>query len=254
MKIKNWIKNEFKETRDLLRKMPGMLIALFILALILMNLLANKSIDLGAASSWLALDAGILIAWLLFLVLDMMVRHFGPKAATRMTIVATLINVMVSIILLVAAKVPGMWGESYIEGGEIVNTALDNTIAGTWYVLLGSTVAFVVSASVNNFVNWGLGKVVGGNNYSFKVYAIRSYVSTFMGQFVDNLIFAFIVSVNFFGWTSLQSIMCALTGAVVELFMQIVFSPIGYRISEKWRAKGLGLYEESANVIAKESK
>ena len=34
--------------------------------------------------------------------------------------------------------------------------------------------------------------------------------------------------------------MCALTGAVAELIMEIVFSPIGYRITKKWRENSVG--------------
>lgn len=248
-KISNWIKKEFNETRDLLRKMPGMLIALFILSLVLMNILANKSIDLGKAGEWLALDAGILMSGFIFIVLDTIVRHFGPKSATRMTVVAILANLFVSGVFLLASVIPGFWGESFIEvGGEIANTALDNTIAGTWYVLLGSTIAFLISSIINNFTNWGLSKFVKEKDkYSFKAYAFRSYISTFIGQFFDNLIFALLVSVHFFGWSYLQAFMCALTGAVIELLMQLVISPIGYKLSEKWRAKGLGIYGGGQN-------
>jgi hypothetical protein len=34
--------------------------------------------------------------------------------------------------------------------------------------------------------------------------------------------------------------MCALTGAVAELLMEIAFSPIGYRITRKWRSENVG--------------
>ena len=34
--------------------------------------------------------------------------------------------------------------------------------------------------------------------------------------------------------------MCALTGAVAELIMEIAFSPIGYRITKKWQAESVG--------------
>ena len=33
---------------------------------------------------------------------------------------------------------------------------------------------------------------------------------------------------------------CALTGAVAELIMEIIFSPIGYRITTKWKEKSVG--------------
>ena len=43
-----------------------------------------------------------------------------------------------------------------------------------------------------------------------------------------------------FHWTLLQCAMCALTGAVAELIMEVAFSPIGYRITKKWRAESVG--------------
>ena len=49
-----------------------------------------------------------------------------------------------------------------------------------------------------------------------------------IGQFVDNLVFAFMVSFVFFAWTPLQCVTCALTGAIVELLFEIIFSPLGY--------------------------
>jgi hypothetical protein len=34
--------------------------------------------------------------------------------------------------------------------------------------------------------------------------------------------------------------MCALTGAVAELLMEIAFSPFGYRITKRWQAEAVG--------------
>ena len=45
---------------------------------------------------------------------------------------------------------------------------------------------------------------------------------------------------NDFSWTVLQCFMCALTGAVAELVMEIVFSPLGYRITRRWQAENVG--------------
>ena len=45
-------------------------------------------------------------------------------------------------------------------------------------------------------------------------------ISTFLAQFVDNLVFALLVSRVFFGWTMLQCFTCAVTGAIFELFFE----------------------------------
>ena len=44
--------------------------------------------------------------------------------------------------------------------------------------------------------------------------------------------------------------MCALTGAVAELIMEILFSPIGYKIITKWKKHNIGneYYERSGNL------
>ena len=45
---------------------------------------------------------------------------------------------------------------------------------------------------------------------------------------------------NGFNWTILQCVMCALTGAVAELIMEIIFSPIAYKITVKWKKDNIG--------------
>ena len=236
-KFKTWFLKEARETKALLQGVPAITMVLFVISVIGMNLLANKSINTGV--SWLALDAGMLISWLSFLTMDVTVKRFGPKASIKLSFVAAFINLMLALIMFAAAKVPGVWGESFVdEGGELINTALDNTFAGTWYVVTGSTIAFLASSVVNNVTNWGIGKLFKRNN--FGVFAARSYISTMIGQFVDNFLFAIIVSHNFFGWSMLQCITCSLTGMVFELACEMVFSPIGYRISRKWERDNIG--------------
>ena len=143
------------------------------------------------------------------------------------------LNLMMALLFFLASRIPGVWGESFVEGSETeINRALDNTFGGTWYIILGSSVAFLSSAVLNNFLNYGIGLLMHGKE-SFGVFALRSYVSTFLGQLADNLIFALIVSRLFFGWTLLQCFTCALTGALLELLFEVLFSPLGYRMSKR---------------------
>ena len=223
------MKKLFSELNELLITVHPLILALAVLSTVGMNLLANKSIDTGL--SWLALDCGILFSWLAFLSMDVATHSYGPRAATAMSLVALALNLMMVAVFFVASKVPGMWGESFVEtGGEAINQALDNTFGGTWFVILGSSIAYAVSAVLNNFLNWGIGERLS-NNEGFGTFALRSYVSTFTAQFVDNITFAFIVSRTFFGWTTLQCVTCAITGALLELVFEVFFSPMGYRIA-----------------------
>ena len=74
----------------------------------------------------------------------------------------------------------------------------------------------------------------------FGGFAARSYVSTLVGQIVDNLVFAIVVSHAFFGWTWVQVITCSLTGAVAELLCEVLLSPVGFRVASAWEREGVG--------------
>ena len=238
------MKKAYLEFRHLLQTVPPLIASLLILSVVGMNLLANKSIDTGL--SWLALDCGILFSWLTFLSMDVLTHCYGPRAATGMSVAALLLNLLMALIFFIASRIPGVWGESFVDGGEVmINTALDNTFGGTWFVILGSSIAFLASAVLNNFLHYALGKLMRGKE-SFGSFAFQSYVSTFLAQFADNLIFALLVSQLFFGWTLLQCFTCALTGAVMELLCEVFFSPLGYRI-----AKGILAARERSGKTAR---
>ena len=229
------MKKLYTETKILLKSIPATAVTLFAVSVVCMNLLANKTL---VQLDWIALDAGILISWLSFMCMDIITKHFGPKASTIISIHAASINLLTCLIFCVASLIPSNANDY---------TAFDGIFGGTWFVLLGSTVAFLASALINNFLNWSIGKSFRKNPDGKLAFAMRSYVSTFIGQFLDNFIFSVIVFVFFapifwdgFSWTILQCAMCALTGALAELVMEIAFSPIGYKITKKWRAENVG--------------
>lgn len=232
------VKKTFSEFREMLKTVPPFLLALTVLSVVGMNLLANKSINTGL--DWLALDCGIILSWMAFLTMDILTHCYGPRAATLFSVFALCINLFMAGIFFLASRIPGVWGESFVDGSEqVINRALDNTFAGTWFIILGSSIAFLASAFVNNFLNYGIGRLLRSRE-GFGRFALRSYVSTFVGQFVDNLVFALLVSRIFFGWTSLQCFTCAVTGALCELLFEVVFSPVGYRISLRITAQREG--------------
>ena len=233
------LKEELKEFRLLLSSVPAFTFAVFVLSVVAMNLLANKSIE--THTQYLALDCGIIISWLSFLSMDMITKHFGPKASTQISFFAVFINLALCLVFFAVSKIPGVWGEAYVEGSEeVIGGALDNTFGGTWYVLLGSTAAFCVSAIINNTVNYGVGKLFKKRPDGLLAYVTRTYVSTAIAQFADNFVFALIVSRIFFGWSWTQCVTCAVTGMLVELVCEAAFAHLGYFICKKWKERGVG--------------
>ena len=230
-----WLHDEYELTKILLRSIPASVVALFVISVIAMNILANKTL---VQTKYLALDGGILISWLSFLSMDIVVKHFGPKASNRMSIFAVLVNLLVCLIFFIASVIPSD-ADDY--------SAFNTIIGGTWFILLSSTIAFISSALINNGLNFTVGKLFKRNPDGKLAFFTRSYVSTFIAQFCDNLIFAILTFMVFapifwdgFSWTFIQCVTCSLLGALLELVMEVVFSPIGYFVCKNWKKSNVG--------------
>jgi uncharacterized PurR-regulated membrane protein YhhQ (DUF165 family) len=243
-KAKSFIQKEIEETKILLRNIPATVVTLFVVSVVCMNLLANKTLY---RNEWLALDGGFLISWLSFMCMDIITKYFGSKASNKIAVLASVINLITCAIFYIASIIPSN-ADDYTE--------LNKILGGTWFILLGSTVAFLFSAVINNCLNRSIGNAFKKNPNGKLAYATQTYISTFVGQFLDNFVFSVIVFVWFapvfwdgFHWTTLQCATCALTGAVAELIMEIIFSPIGYKIVSKWRKHSVGA--EYLNYIKK---
>ena len=181
-KIKSYILNEQKQTAILFRCIPAPIVSLFVVSVICMNLLANKTL---IQCDWIALDAGILISWLSFMCMDVVTKHFGPRASNKISVLASMINLLTCLIFFVASIIPSNANDY---------SAFNEIFGGTWFILLGSTIAFLSSACINNMLNWSIGRIFKKNPDGRFAFAMRSYISTFAAQFFDNFIFSVISS------------------------------------------------------------
>ena len=227
--------------RILLRSIPSPVVMLFTVSVIAMNLLANKELF---TTSWIALDCGYTLSWLSFLLMDMICKRFGPWASMKISVLALVTNLAVFAVFHLLSYTPGHWGAFYDfaeqnpGASEIADAALNSTIGGSWYVVIGSATAMLLSSAVNSFVNHFVGKRLKTNGYG--AFALRSSISTLIAQFIDNFVFSTMVSHVLFGWSWLQVAVCSLTCAVTELICEMIFSPIGYRQAKKWEEENVG--------------
>ena len=224
-----FLKKELQDYKVLLAKIPPLTLSIFVLSVVSMNLLANKELF---HTSWIALDCGFALSWIPFLLMDCLCKVFGGKTAAKVSILSILINLVFFGIFKLISLTPGMWGEYYASGLNEVNEALNHTIGGSSWIVLGSALAMLVSSIVNSVVNMAIGRRVGGEGYGH--FAARSFISTAISQFVDNLTFALVVSVPLFGWNLKQVLMCSVSAATFELLMEFLFSGLGYRLAKKW--------------------
>lgn len=233
--MKNRIHKEITEYKLLLRNVPFLTMAIFIVSTIALNLFTGKEL---MNLPYLALDCGILLSWISFMCMDMLTKQFGAKAAVKLTIISMLFNLTWCAISAIICNIGLNWSAYYTYMEDTANAAVNDTLGGTWYILMASTIALIVAAIVNAVINQAVGKMFKKDN--FAAYAARSWISTFIAQFLDNLVFASIAFFVFFGWTFKQVLIYAFLLAVVEVVMEAVFSPIGYKVCKIWQKKGIG--------------
>ena len=230
--ISSWCSREIEMIMVLMKSVPIIVPVLFVFAVVAMNMLSRINL---LSLPWLALNAGILISWLSFLLLDVVVKHYGARAANLLSVLAIIVNLICTLICVVVGRI---WQYP----------VLDTLVGGQWSILLASTTAFLVSTLTNNYTNISIGRKFKHNPDGKTAFATRSFISTFISQIVDNFIFVFLAFVVLplipsafqLHWTIVQCIGCSITCAGLELLSEVIFSPIGYRMLKKWKEQDVG--------------
>jgi len=233
--MKNKFKSIVEEYDLLLSSIPALVTASYMMAIVFMNLMANKIIF--QTGSFGAADGGLLLSWIPFLFGDVITKRYGAKATIMLNNLSAIVNVICVIFFHTVTLFPGN-GEDF--------SAFNQVFGCVWFILLGSTIANILSGIADSFINILIGKAMEGNKHPRLEYYLRSYVSTVFGQWLDNFIFAFIVyhifAPIYWGWgfTLTFCLTTGFIGAIMELIMETVFGPIGYKILKKWEEKGIG--------------
>ena len=222
------------------KAVPKSVVILFCLAVVGMNVLAQYQI---VSYPFLAINAGLFISWLSFLILDVVTKHFGAKASNFLTILAIIVNLFVGMIFFIISLV-------------FNNPHMDIFAFNAWSILLASVIAFLVSSLTNNYANVFIGKKIRLNPDGGLAFSIRSFTSTFLGQIVDNFLFVFLAFYIFpyipfaiqVRWTIFQCIGASILGAILELGSEIIFSPLGYKILKYWQKNKAGEEYIKANL------
>lgn len=231
--MKSKIKSVLEDYQLLLNNVPALVTSIFILGTVLMNLAASKII-LNVAN--VAVTGGFILSWLPFLCMDTVTKRFGARASIMLNILSAVGNVFAVVFLAIVAAIPT--ADPYTEFNYIFGSV--------WFIVFGSTVAFIISGVVNSLLNAAVGRMFKKNPDSGLAFFLRSWVSTFIGQAIDNFLFLGIVYCIFapIYWnTSLPVLTCvgtAIMGGFFELLVEVIFSPIGLKIVRRWDAENVG--------------
>ena len=245
-----WIKDTFdwlfdlQDWKMLLRSIPAVVVALLVVTTVTMNLAANKIVWSGlkiGQNYFVSITGGVFLSWAVFLIMDMVTKTFGAKAAIKLNFFSAAVNAIAIIFLGIIASIPSEF--PFPGASASFDKVLGFTGSGVqpWQILISSTLAYVVSGSVNAVINALIGRFFVKNPDGKSAFVARSYISTIIGQFVDNFIFtalAFCVFAHFYGLFTITGM--AIIGAVIELLSEVVFSPIAYRKCRKWQKEGVG--------------
>lgn len=228
------IKSLVADYKVLLRNVPAFVTAAFILSTVLMNLAASKVIfTIGNVAG----TGGIILSFMPFLCMDVVTKRFGARAAIMLNILSALGNLFAVIFLSIVAAIPT----------ETPYPEFNYVYGAVWFICLSSTVAFVASGVANSLIHQALGKLFKKNPDGKLAFFFRSYVSTFIGQAIDNFLFMFGVYVIFgprvWGIPAMAIMTCIGTGifgGVLELLVEVIFSPFGYITCKRWEREGVG--------------
>lgn len=226
------IKSLVADYKVLLRNVPALVTVIFCVGTCWMNVAAGKIIF----NAWnVAVTGGFLISFLPFLCLDVVAKRFGARAAIMLNILSAVSNTFFVLGLSLVAAIPT----------DADYSAFNSVLGGVWFITLSSIVAFVVSGIINSLLNSAIGKLF--KKTSGIEFATRSFISTFVGQALDNFIFIAGVYVlfapKFWGLPALPILTCvgtAVLGGFFELLCEVVTAPIGYKIVKNWERDNVG--------------
>lgn len=184
--------------------------ALSVLVLVVANIVSVKLWDFAG----IAVDGGIVIFPLSYILGDLMMEIYGKKMANYVVFLSFGMDVLVTLIILVVGCLPAYPG----WGGQAAYEAI---LGFTPRIMLGSLVAYLVSELMNNVVFEKIKRVTGEG----KLW-LRLLGSSAVARVADTVIFE---TVAFFGVLSAGEFILQAGFAYVAGFaLEIILTPVTY--------------------------
>lgn len=163
--------------------------ALFVAALVVCNLIANKFVTVDLGFHVFVLSAGVLPYPLTFLVTDILSEVYGKRRANQVVISGFVASILVMGILWLGAQFPA------IVGSKVSEVIYDQVFDNAWRVILASMIAYLCAQLVDIRIFHAIKNRTEGRHLW-----LRNNLSTITSQLLDTVL---VITVLFAGEWSL---------------------------------------------------
>ena len=216
------------------RKIYLYLAAIFIAALVVCNLIANKFITVDLGFKTFVLSAGVLPYPLTFLITDILSEIYGKKKTARIVWVGFGASIFVLGVLLLAQQFTA------IEGSPVDDETFNKVFGNSWRVIFASMTAYLCAQLIDVRIYHFWKKKTAGKHLW-----LRNNFSTIFSQLVDTTL---VVCVLFIGVRSSSEIVqFIIDGWIFKMLCAFIDTPLLYATTAFIRKKiGLKFAEEVA--------
>jgi len=216
------------------RKIYLYLAAIFIAALVVCNLIANKFITVDLGFKTFVISAGVLPYPLTFLITDILSEIYGKKKTARIVWAGFAASLFVLGVLLLAQQFTA------IEGSPVDDATFNKVFGNSWRVIFASMTAYLCAQLIDvRIYHFWKRKTQGKHLW------LRNNFSTIFSQLVDTTL---VVGVLFIGVRSSSEIVqFIIDGWIFKMLCAFVDTPLLYATTAFIRKKiGLKFAEEVA--------
>lgn len=191
------------------------LCTLFVSCIIMSNVLANETLQLG---KW-SLDAGIFLFPITYILSDIFSEVYGYKWSRRVTWMAVTLNLVFSLLIMLACKLPHpIW----FDGSHF-----ELALCGSLRIVIASAISYQCGDWVNDIIFRRMKK----NHSNSKGFIGRAILSSLGGECVDSTLF---VMIAFFGTMPLNEIVpMILLNIICKTCYEIIICPLTNVIMKK---------------------
>lgn len=185
--------------------------------------------NLAAVKLWdffgIAVDGGVVVFPLTYIIGDLIVEFYGKKIAKNIVLAGFLVNVIAVIAFFIVIKLPAYdgWG---------MQEAYASVLGFTPRIIFGSLIAFVCSNLFNNFV---FTKMKNGKGIFSTSFIARALGSSAFAHMIDSAIFE---TIAFLGVLSFHEFLAqAIFAYVLGMALEVILSPVEVCIARTLEGK-----------------